>query len=92
MISILKGHIIDSDASQIVETELSVIDKENGKVFNINSDENGDYFITLEGDRTYIIEVKNPLFKTYQFEVGMKSLVEGTYTKEQLIVLDRMKK
>ena len=92
MISILKGHIIDSDASQIVETELSVIDKENGKVFNINSDENGDYFITLEGDRTYVVEVKNPMYKTYRFEVPMKSLSEGTYTKEQLIVLDRLKK
>ena len=91
-ISILKGHIIDSDASQIVETELSVTDKENGKVFNINSDENGDYFITLEGDRTYVVEVKNPLYKSYRFEVPMKSLSEGTYTKEQLIVLDRLKK
>jgi tetratricopeptide (TPR) repeat protein len=91
-ISILKGHIIDSDASQIVETEVIVSDKENGKTFNINSDENGDYFITLEGDRTYVIEVKNPLYKPYRFEVPMKSLIEGTFTKEQLIVLDRLKK
>jgi Tol biopolymer transport system component len=91
-ISILKGHIIDSDASQIIETELLVTDKESGKIFNITSDENGDYFITLEGDRTYVIEVKNPLYKPYRFEVPMKSLVEGTFTKEQLIVLDRLKK
>ena len=91
-ISILKGKIIDSDASQTIETELSVTDKENGKVYNITSDENGDYFITLEGDRTYVIEVKNTLFKTYRFEVAMKSLVEGTFTKEQLIVLDRLKR
>lgn len=91
-LSILKGQIIDSDASQIVETELIISDKESGKIFNIISDENGDYFITLEGDRTYVIEVKNPLYKTYRIEILMNSLVEGTYTKEQLIVLDRLKK
>jgi len=51
-----------------------------------------DQFLEYKKDQKGLPPAKNPLFKTYQFEVGMKSLVEGTYTKEQLIVLDRLKK
>ncbi|MFM2286669.1 MAG: hypothetical protein RLZZ543_2166 [Bacteroidota bacterium] len=91
-LSILNGRVIDSDAGQIIETEISITDKENGKVVNVSSDENGDYFITLEGERTYIMEIKNPAYKPYSFEVFLKGQTEGTFTKEKLIVLDRLKK
>jgi len=91
-LSILNGKVIDSDAGQTIETEISITDKENGKVVSVSSDENGDYFITLEGERTYVIEVKNALFKPYTFEVFLKGQAEGTFTKEKMIVLDRIKK
>ncbi len=91
-LSILNGKVIDSDAGQTIETEISITDKENGKVVNVSSDENGEYFITLEGERTYLLEIKNPLYKPYTFEVFLKGQNEGTFTKEKMIVLDRVKK
>jgi hypothetical protein len=39
-----------------------------------------------------VLEVKNALFKPYTFEVFLKGQAEGTFTKEKMIVLDRIKK
>jgi hypothetical protein len=38
------------------------------------------------------MEIKNPAYKPYSFEVFLKGQTEGTFTKEKLIVLDRLKK
>ena len=90
--SILNGKVIDSDAGQIIETDIVITDKENGKVIIVTSDENGEYFITLQGERTYTLEVKNAAYKAYSFEVFLKGESKGIFTKEKLIVLDRIKK
>jgi Tol biopolymer transport system component len=91
-ISIISGKIIDSNAGEIVETELTITDRESGKVTVVNSDENGQYFITLEGNRNYAINVSNPNFKPYAFDFFLKAAAEGTFTLEKMIVLDKIKK
>ncbi|MCB0820224.1 MAG: PD40 domain-containing protein, partial [Bacteroidetes bacterium] len=48
-ISILTGKVIDSNAGEIVETELEIYSKDNGSTVSVSSDENGEFFITLEG-------------------------------------------
>ena len=91
-LSILKGKVIDSDAGQVIETDISITNKDNGSTLKISSDENGDYFITLEGNHTYEIEIIDPAFKVYKFEILLKAKENGTFTQEKLIVLDRKKK
>ena len=88
-ISIVAGKVIDSNAGEIVETEITITDRENGKVVSINSDENGQYFSTLEGNRNYIIKVSNPNYKSYEFEFFLKAKDEGTFTLDKMIVLDK---
>lgn len=88
-ISILSGKVIDSNAGEIIETEITITDKENGKAVIISSDENGQYFCTLEGNRNYVVEVKNPIFKDYRFECFLKAQESGTFTLEKLIVLEK---
>lgn len=88
-ISIVSGKVIDSNAGEIIETEITITDRENGKVVSINSDENGQYFSTLEGNRNYIIKVSNPNYKPYEFEFFLKAKDEGTFTLDKLIVLDK---
>jgi tetratricopeptide (TPR) repeat protein len=91
-LSILTGKIIDSDAGQVIETDISITNKDNGSTIKISSDENGDYFITLEGNHSYLLEIKDPAFKNYSFELMLKAKDDGTFTQEKLIVLDRKKK
>jgi hypothetical protein len=92
VLSIISGKIIDSDAGQTIETELTITEKFVGKEIQTNSDENGDYFATLEGDKDYVITINNPLYKTYTFDFSLKSSDKGTFTLEKIIVLDRIKK
>ena len=91
-ISIVSGKIIDSNAGETIEIELTITDRESGKVTVVNSDENGQYFSTLEGNRNYSIKVSNPNFKTYEFDFFLKAAAEGTFTLEKMIVLDKIKK
>jgi tetratricopeptide (TPR) repeat protein len=91
-ISILSGKVLDSNAGEIVETELKIVSKDDGSTVTVSSDENGEYFITLEGDHTYEIQIDDKNFKPYRFELLLKSKEKGTFTKEKIIVLDRLKK
>jgi len=92
VLSIISGKIIDSDAGQTIETDISISEKSTGKAIQASSDENGYYFATLEGDKDYIVTINNPLYKSYTFEFFLKSSDKGTFTMEKIIVLDRIKK
>ncbi|MEX1189121.1 MAG: hypothetical protein WED33_07670 [Bacteroidia bacterium] len=91
-ISILSGKVLDSNAGEIIETELKIISKDDGSVVSLSSDENGEYFITLEGDHTYEIQIDDENYKPYRFELKLGAKEKGTFTKEKIIVLDRIKK
>lgn len=91
-ISIFSGKVIDSNAGEIIETEMVVTDRENGKETKISSDENGQYFITLEGNRNYVLKISNAGYKPYEFEFFLKAQDSGTFTLEKLIVLDKLVK
>jgi len=92
VLSIISGKIIDSDAGQTIEIEINIIEKATGKQISANSDENGYYFATLEGDKDYTVAINNPLYKSYMFDFFLKSSEKGTFTLEKIIVLDRIKK
>ena len=92
VLSIISGKIIDSEAGQTIETDISITEKSTGKQIQTSSDENGDYFATLEGDKDYTVAINNPLYKSYTFDFFLKSSEKGTFTQEKIIVLDRIKK
>jgi tetratricopeptide (TPR) repeat protein len=91
-ISIFSGKVIDSNAGEIIETEMLIIDRDSGKQTPISSDENGQYFITLEGNRNYQVKVSNQAYKPYEFDFFLKAQDSGTFTLEKLIVLDKLPK
>jgi len=92
VLSIFTGKVIDSNAGEIIEIELVVTEKNSGKTSSFSSDENGQYFITLEGDKDYTVTITDPLFKDYSFEFHLGAQETGTFTQEKLIVLDKVKK
>jgi len=90
-LSIVSGKIIDSFAGELVEAELTITDRESGKSVSVQTDENGQYFSTLEGNKNYILQITKEGFAPYKFEFFLKAQDEGTFTLEKMIVLDKKK-
>lgn len=90
-LSIISGKIIDSFAGELVETEMTITERESGKSVSVQTDENGQYFSTLEGNKNYILQVTKEGFAPYKFEFFLKAQDEGTFTLEKMIVLDKKK-
>jgi len=89
-LSILKGTVIESDAAQALEAEISIKDIATGKISKILTSENGDYFITLKGDKDYEISVEKEGYKKYTEKVTLPFDAEKTYTLVKLIVLEKL--
>lgn len=90
-LSIISGKIIDSFAGELVEAEMTITERESGKSVSIQTDENGQYFSTLEGNKNYILQIAKEGFAPYKFEFFLKAQDEGTFTLEKMIVLDKKK-
>lgn len=90
-LSIISGKIIDSFAGELVEAEMTITERESGKSVSVQTDENGQYFSTLEGNKNYILQVTKEGFAPYKFEFFLKAQDEGTFTLEKMIVLDKKK-
>lgn len=88
-ISILTGKVLDSNAGEVIETDIKIISKDDGSVTDVSSDENGEYFITLEGEHNYEIQINTKDYKPYNFELFLKSKEKGTFTQEKIIVLEK---
>lgn len=89
-LSILKGSVIESSAAQQLEADITVKDVSTGKETKITSDENGDYFVTLAGDKDYEITVEKAGYKKYNEKVTLPYDKEKTYTLVKLIVLEKI--
>lgn len=90
-LSIISGKIIDSFAGELVEAEFTITERESGNVVMVQTDENGQYFSTLEGNKNYILQIAKEGFAPYKFEFFLKAQDEGTFTLEKMIVLDKKK-
>jgi tetratricopeptide (TPR) repeat protein len=88
-ISIVSGKVLDSDAGQTLETELQVTDLEDGTIHKITTDENGNFFITLEGEKQYEIKVQLSGFKVHTEKIYLKKADKGTFNLSRIIVLNR---
>jgi len=90
-LSILKGKVIDSNTGQNVAVKIEVTDVA-GNVTTIESDENGDYFITIEAEKEYTIAVNDTNYKAIKEIVNLPKAEKGTYTQFKYLRLDPIKK
>lgn len=90
-LSILKGTVIDKDANTIYGVVVKIMG-EDGKLVNYNeSDEEGNYFLTLPGDKNYTISVQFNGFIDYNEKVFLPLKLGGTETLVKPLVLERVK-
>lgn len=91
-LSILKGIVRDAfEGSGIASVDVQILDASNTVVASTITNENGEYFITLKGDVTYIIKVAKKGYKTAQETVDLKLGKTDTYSLEKQIMLSKDK-
>jgi len=89
-LSILKGEVIDAFDAGKLSVSIKIINKNSGKVENeIQSDEEGNYFIMLPGKNTYELTVENPGYKPYKLSVDLPLGAHEVSSTYKPIVLER---
>ena len=93
VLSVLKGRLINSTSGTTgAEATITVYDAETGaEIAKTDSDENGNYFLTLEGGKKYKITVSGEGFKTQndEFFLGKRSTGQP-YTLSKSYYLEKM--
>jgi hypothetical protein len=80
VLSILKGKLINGASGTVgAEAGITVFDAETGaEVAKTDSDENGNYFLTLPGGKKYKVVIEGEGFKTQQDEFYLGKRSGGT--------------
>lgn len=91
-LSILKGKVINSNTAQNVSVTIEVKDAAGTVVNTTESDENGDFFITVEADKDYSLVIADPAYATYKYAFKLPKGDKGTYTEFKYLKLDPIKK
>lgn len=80
VLSILKGKLINGTSGTVgAEATITVMDVETGEeVAKTDSDENGNYFLTLEGGKKYKVSISGEGFKTQTDEFYLSKRNSGT--------------
>lgn len=80
-LSILKGNIYDGDGKG-VEAKITIYDENGAEVGNTNSSPEGDYFITLLGDRKYQVKATLKGYKEVSELVDLPAAKDAKSTYE----------
>jgi Tol biopolymer transport system component len=91
-LSILKGKVIDSNSASSISTKIDVVDAAGTVINTIESDENGDFFLTVEADKDYTLVINNPAYVTYKYAFKLPKADKGTYSEFKYLKLDPAKK
>jgi Tol biopolymer transport system component len=79
--AILRGDVFDATDGKAMEAEITILDAEGKKVGSTTSNaEGGEYFITLEANKTYQIKIDMKGFKPIDEKVEIKAAKEGATT------------
>ncbi len=90
-ISILKGSVLESNSAQKVDADVIIKDATSGKVITtVQTNEAGDYFVTLIGDKEYEIVVNKNGYKPFSEKVNLKFETEKTFSLVKLIILEKI--
>lgn len=89
-LSILKGEVISAHDAQKLAVTIKIANKTSGKIENeIQSDEDGNYFIMLPGKNTYELTVEYEGYKPYKLSVDLPLGAHEVATTIKPIVLER---
>lgn len=88
-LSILKGKVRDSKDARALEVTVQILDKDGNAVNKIDSDENGDYFITLKGDSEYQLVVEQEGYDKFSEKVMLKKGENEVFTMVKPITLNQ---
>ncbi|MBA4322774.1 MAG: hypothetical protein C0408_08160 [Odoribacter sp.] len=89
-LSILKGSIIDGNTGQKLSGDVVITDAASRlNAASISTNAGGEYFITLKGDKEYIVTVEKRGYKKYSDKVMLPLGEKKTYTLDKLIVLEK---
>jgi len=90
-LAILKGSVIESDAAQQVEAEIVIKDVTSGKeVTKLFTNEIGDFFVTLKGDKEYEINVEKSGYKKYSEKIMLPYDNDKIHALVKLIILEKL--
>lgn len=91
-LSILKGVIRDGfEGSGIANVDVKVMDASGNVVANTNTNENGEYFLTLKGGVPYTIKASAKGYKVTEEKVDLKLSTTDTFSLEKQIMLSKDK-
>lgn len=88
-LSILKGTIRSSVDASKLEATVKIKDAEGNMVNSTDSDEEGNYFITLKGDQEYIIEVEEEGYQKFTQKVKLQKGEKDVFTLIRPITLNK---
>ncbi|NVO03360.1 MAG: PD40 domain-containing protein [Bacteroidetes bacterium] len=90
-LSILKGNILDSETGQRIEADVDIVDVATGIKQSISTNEQGEYFVTLTGNKEYNVLVGKNGYKKYEKKVMLPLDSKKTFILSQAIVLEKVK-
>ena len=81
VMAILKGDVFDATAGAGIEAELFIFNEDGKQVGGTTAAaENGEYFITLEANKTYTVKIDKKGFKSVEEKVTINVAKEGATT------------
>jgi len=89
-LSILKGSVVRSDSAQQIEAEIAIKDISTGTVSKIYTNESGDYFVTLKGNKQYEITIEKEGYKKFTEKITLPFDANKTFTLTKVITLEKL--
>lgn len=86
-LSILKGQVVNADGGAVV-TKINVKDDTGTVINTIDTDEGGYYFITLEAEKDYTIEITEGVVTPVTEKVNLPKAKTGTFTQYKLLKVE----
>jgi len=92
-IAILRGLVIDENAGEKIEAEITVYDSSSGEeVEKISSDEFGEYFFTLKNQKTYKVKVSKDGYETIEENVNLTFESDRDFVLVKHFILKKKRK
>ena len=91
-LSILKGAIRDGfEGSGIAMADVTVTDASGAVVMSTVTNDNGEFFMTLKGNTSYMIKASKKGYKTGEEKIDLKLGTGDTFSLDKQIMLSKEK-
>lgn len=91
-LSILKGTIRDGfEGVGLSGVDIQILDSNGLQQANLNTSDNGEYFITLKGNVSYTVKIVKKGYKSLEEKVELKMGKNNTFTLEKQFLINKEK-